>query len=182
MGLAIAFATRERIVKDRQSGKTLRKIALDQNLSYSTVRNIWKRYKERGFAGLGPDYANCGPRKIKTDYKIYRSAVWLKRLHPKWGAPYIKTLLEQRYPEDAIPSARAMQLWFRQKGYNKPRMSRKFSKAEAVKGVHDCWQIDAKEKLRLLDGTQACYLTIVDVKSGAVLESPPFPPQPDLPG
>ena len=40
--------------------------------------------------------------------------------------------------------------------------------------VHECWQIDAKENLCLLDGSKACYLTMVDKKSGAVLATPCF--------
>lgn len=40
--------------------------------------------------------------------------------------------------------------------------------------VHECWQIDAKENLCLLDGSKACYLTMVDKKSGAVLVTPCF--------
>ncbi|MCH2043014.1 MAG: hypothetical protein MK212_02650 [Saprospiraceae bacterium] len=40
-----------------------------------------------------------------------------------------------------------------------------------VKEVHDEWQIDAKENLTLQDGSRACYLNIVDKKSGAVLAS-----------
>ena len=43
-----------------------------------------------------------------------------------------------------------------------------------VRAVHECWQIDAKENLCLLDGSKACYLTMVDKKSGAVLTTPCF--------
>lgn len=43
-----------------------------------------------------------------------------------------------------------------------------------VQKVHECWQIDAKENLCLLDNSKACYLTIVDKKSGAVLATSCF--------
>ena len=179
MGKAISMHLRELIVKDRESGKSLMQISQEQNLSYSTVRNLWKRYQQVGIKGLAPNYSNCGPKQVKTAYPIYRRVMWLKRRHPKWGAPYIRTLLQQRYPTMVLPSARTMQLWFRKKGYNHPKSTPAKPKLIPVETPHDCWQVDAKEKLILVDNTRACYLTIVDAKSGAIIDSPAFPPQTD---
>ena len=124
---------------------------------------------------MKPGYHNCGPKTIKGSYKVYRGSKWLKRKHPKWGAPFIRTILKERYPKEEIPAVRTMQVWFRKAGLNHPRAYRKEPKVEKVEAVHDCWQIDAKENLKLADNSTACYLTVVDVKSGAVLETPLFP-------
>jgi len=179
MGSATSLSIRRLIIKEKLEGKTLRLIAEENHLSYSTTCTIWQRYKLNGIEGLAPSYKNCGPKRIKSSYKIYRSCLWLKRLHSSWGAPVIKTILEERYPETHCPSVRTMQIWFSKAGYNAPRAYRKEPPVSTIKEVHDCWQIDAKENLKLQDGTKACYLTSVDVKSGIVLGTPVFPQRKD---
>lgn len=88
---------------------------------------------------------------------------------------YILTLLAERYPEVCLPSARTLQKWFRTESLQQTYLIREAPNSVRIKAVHDCWQIDAKEKIELLDHTKASYLTTVDVKSGAVLDAPVFP-------
>lgn len=175
MGAALALSDREMIIREKLKGKPLTQISQENNFSYSTTCNIWRRFKHKGIEGLKPSYSNCGPSGIKRSSKIHRCSLWLKRKNPKWGAPFIKTLLEERYPCEDFPSVRTMQLWFRKAGLSIPKAYRKEPTIAKVNAVHDCWQIDAKENLKLQDGSKACYLTIVDVKSGAVLNTPIFP-------
>lgn len=88
--------------------------------------------------------------------------------------------MAKRYAQMRMPSIRTMQLWFKKKHLNKPRVKGESSSpTESVSEVHDCWQIDAKENVTLQDDSGNCYLTTVDVKSGAALETPVFPPQAD---
>ncbi len=174
MGAALAYKDRELIVTQKLKGKPLTKIAMENNFSYSTTCRIWRRFKSNGLEGLCASYANCGPSTIKKSKKIHRCSLWLKRKHPKWGAPFIMTILKERYPLEAFPSIRTMQLWFRKAGLSLPKAYRKEPKVEKVSAVHDRWQIDAKENLKLQDGSKACYLTVVDVKSGAALGLPVF--------
>jgi len=174
MGAATAIHLRELIVREKESGKSLVKIADEQNLSYSTTCNIWRLYKAKGLKGLKPKYNNCGPKEILSSYRIYRMSKWLKRRYPNWGAPFIKTILEERYPQEVVPSVRTLQIWFKKAGYIKPKFYREEPKEVKVESTHDCWQIDAKEHIKLADGTKACYLTTVDVKSGSVLATPIF--------
>ncbi len=165
---------RRQVILEKESGKSLIQISQERKMSYSTLKRIWQSYKKSGASGLELKYTHCGPKAPKY-YRIYRMSTWLKRRHPNWGAPYILTLLHDKYPLAALPTARTLQKWFRAKGFNKTFTIREPSKTSVVQQVHDCWQIDAKEKLKLEDQTKACYLTTVDVKSGAVLETPVFP-------
>ena len=139
-----------------------------------------KLYKTGGINNLTPRYANCGLKRPKF-YRIYRFCICLKRLHPSWGAPFILTLLEKRYPKEGFPSARTVQIWFKAKKLTQPLTQRGEQYPSVIGAVHDCWQIDAKENLKLKDGSSACYLTTVDVKSGGVLETPIFPLRPNQP-
>lgn len=181
MGVPLSHEKRKLIVQQKLKGKTLKSISEENNFSYSTTCRIWRRFKTNGSEGLQADYKNCGPRTIKHSKKIHRCSVWLKRKYPKWGAPFIKTILEERYAEESFPSIRTMQLWFRKAGLSLPKAYRKEPVVEKVSAVHDRWQIDAKENLKLRDGTKACYLTIVDVKSGGVIDTPVFPQREDQP-
>ena len=179
MPRALATALRRRIVEEHLAGKSLKAIAQQEQLSYSTVRLCWRRYREHGFSGLGPDYQNCG-RPQRKDL-IYRAARFLKYRHRQWGAPLIRLKLSQRYPDQELPSVRTMQRWFK-RAHLIP-MRKRLPKPEQAwaNAPHDVWQVDAKEKIKLNDGTQACYLTITDEHSGALLASPPFPPEGNQP-
>ena len=179
MGAALPYKDRELIIKQKLKGKPLTVIAMENNFSYSTTCRIWRRFKNNGFEGLSANYTNCGPRRIKHSKKIHRCSIWLKRRYPKWGAPFITTILKERYPTEEFPSIRTMQLWFRKAGLSLPKAYRKEPVVEKVSAVHDRWQIDAKENLKLQDGSKACYLTVVDVKSGAAIGAPVFPQRKD---
>ena len=167
------ISVRELIINEKISGKSLIKISMEQSISYSTVRRIWKKYKIGGLENIKPQYQNCGLKRPKY-YRMYRRCIWLKRHHSTWGAPYILILIEEKYPQETLPTARMVQKWFKSKNLGKPKIQREEQKVSIVKQVHDCWQVDAKENIKLEDGTSACYLTTVDVKSGAVLETPVF--------
>jgi len=104
--------TRKLIVREKELGKSLLTISEEHGVSYSTVKRIWKHYRESGIAGIRLNYHNCGPKQPKY-YRVFRLSTWLKRKHPNWGAPYILTLLEERYPSEPLPTARTLQKWFR---------------------------------------------------------------------
>lgn len=164
---------RHAIISEKQSGKSLSQISQDRNISYSTVKRIWQVYQQHGKQGLIAQYSNCGPQRPKF-YRMYRRSTWLKKRHPSWGAPFILTILAERYAHEVLPSERTLQKWFRTKGFNQPSIIREQQAVVKVEQVHDCWQMDAKENIILQDGTKACYLTTVDVKSGALLDAPVF--------
>ena len=164
---------REFVVSEKLGGKSLLLISEEQSISYSSACRIWKLYKMGGINNLVTRYANCGLKRPKF-YRIYRFCIRLKRLHPTWGAPFILTLLEKRYPKEGFPSVRTVQNWFKSKQITQPLTQRGEQESSVVRAVHDCWQIDAKENLKLKGGSTACYLTTVDVKSGGVLETPIF--------
>lgn len=125
-------------------------------------------------AGLKPRYINCRPQGIKSDQLVYRSALWLKRLHRKWGAPLIRLKLQQRYPERKVPTERTMHKWFRKAGLTAPRSKTPKEGKQWALRPHGVWQVDGKEEQRLATGEWACWLTIVDEHSGALLAGPAF--------
>lgn len=176
MGQPIHVPIRERLVTLRSEGYTVRQIALEVGVSYWTVRNLLRRHKERGIEGLGPDYSKCGGGgRLRGDYFFFRASCLLKRFHRTWGAPFIRMKLSQRYGEVGLPSSRQMQRWFRQQGLNEPRQMKGSCKEEKVQATHECWQVDAKERLVLANGQPCSYLSVVDQYSGSSLGAFFFP-------
>ena len=173
MPAALPIHLRQSIISQKESGKSLLQIAQSLKLSYSTVLGIWRFYETH--QAISPNYSACGPQQYRY-YRAYRFSIRLKKKYPEWGAPFILTLLAERYPNESFPSPRTLQKWFKKNHLQKPPVVRPRPQAQNQKvlNVHDCWQIDAKENIHLKDGTKACYLTTVDVKSGIALGTPLF--------
>lgn len=180
MSKAIEFHVREQIVTDCQSGLSYSEVSLKHSVRYNTVKTLYERFLDLGTKGLVPNYQNCGKYLPGSDNLIFRASCWLKRLHPEWGAPYILVKLKDKYSEIELPTARTVQRWFKAKGLNNLRTKIPKPKGQWAKDVHAVWQVDAKERIVLADGSKGCWLTIVDEKSGATLATLVFPPQPNF--
>lgn len=178
MGKPIDFASRQLIVKDCEAGLSYSEVSRKYTVRYNTVKNFHQRFLEKGMKGLQPHYFNCGKQKPTKDNLIYRTSCWLKHLHPQWGAPFILIKLKERYPEQVFPTARNLQRWFKTEGLNKVQGKMPKASTNWATSPHDTWQVDAKERIVIADGSKGCWLTVVDEKSGALLGTLVFPPQP----
>ena len=178
MPVAVSLTMRQLIVREKKKGSSLALISEKYHLSYSSVCRIYQRYCKEGAPGLVARFCNCGVKNLSARQRLYqRAALWLKRLHPQWGAGFIKVQLERRYHK-RLPVTRTLQRWFKKAGLVAKKTSFAGGQAPLVKKPHDLWQVDAKEKLRLKSGEKRCYLTFVDQKSGSLLKAVVFPPLP----
>lgn len=183
MGQATTLLLRERILSMRNEGASLISISHQLSIPYSTIKQLWRRFRERGVSALSPDYCNCGPKGPR--YKVfYQEEVLAHRsAHARWGAPRIHVEMQRTREADSkefdsankLPSVRTLQRWLRKAEAYRPRRQSTEPSIGRSLAPHNIWEVDAKENLTLCDGTQACYLTIVDEKSGAWLEAPVFP-------
>jgi len=151
-------------------------IAADLQLSYRTVRQWWRRYRDGGEAGLHTHYQNCGPKGPKVAPAIHTAALELKRTHPTWGAGLIRVQLVAQFPTQPVPQIRAIQRWFQAAGLSPRRAKRPPRERHPAVAPHETWQMDAKEQMRLGDGSGTSVLTVTDEASGAVIGFAPFPP------
>lgn len=170
MGKSIHYTQRQKLVSLRQQGLTVRQITEQLNMSYWTVRQLCRRFRDYGQEGLSANYEACGQTQRIASALPKRAACWLKRLHPEWGAPFIHLKLVQRYGADQIASIRQLQRWFRDTGLTRPTSHTKDEHVVLrAEQVHQRWQVDAKERLVLADGQCCCYLSLIDERSGAAL-------------
>lgn len=166
---------RQEIVTRRERGETFVAIAATMQLSYDTVRNIWRHWQAHG--RLQPNYEACsqpGPRKAR---EMWETALTLKREHPRWGAVVIREHLKAQFT-DNLPSERTLQVWFRQAGLNRTSRVQRRKSVPVKRGqvAHEVWAVDAKELIALAKGQRVSWLTVTDEASGAILNGQVFPP------
>src|SRR5512137_2839709 len=109
----IARATRERIVKQREEGKTVGQVAEAEGVSKRSVRRIYSAWRKQGEAGLNTHYHEGARDRCQFSQRIYRQAIALKRRHQKWGAGLIQVKLEMTHTRERLPAERTLQDWFR---------------------------------------------------------------------
>ena len=172
----IPLSTRKEVVELRLSGKQHLEVAKQLGISQETSKNIWKRYKLEGESGLVLKYTNCGRTISESEEKNYRLVRLLKFLHPTWGVKYICLKIKEKFPQLNLRSVRQYQSRLSKDKIPKSKLP-VVENMEKAKTPHDTWQIDAKERVKLLDGTEACYFTVVDESSGAILAARSFPPR-----
>lgn len=181
MGQATPLVYREQIAALQQAGLNYQKISESLSLPYSTVRGICKAIERSASNDPRPRYHQCG-RVLRPSTAVWqRRAKWLKRLHPDWGAPFIRMKLVGKYNTDHVPHERSIQRWFKASGLNRPREQGVRPGIARATAVHKVWQVDAKERFHLPDGSPCCYLNIVDEYSGGCIDARLFPLSPHQP-
>lgn len=173
----IPLSTRQEIIRRKAQGETLSQIADTLNRSYWSVRQIFRRHRDAGEAGLHVKYSQCGCPGPTSRNVVYRAARYLRYRHRAWGAGLIRVLLQERYPSTKIPSERTLQRWFKAQGLGPPPRRRPRQRARRAQKVHEVWQIDATERVALKNGQKVSWMTVTDEKSGAILATPVFPPR-----
>ena len=176
MPKALDTGLRKTILDARHSGQTLQSICAAYNLNYVTVQRLCARDSKSGeSAALLPRYTNCGKKRLDSKHFIFRAVRCYKTWHSGWGAEKIRQEMLLLQPNLIIPPARTLQKWFHYFGAAQSRS--KVFRAQPVWAnyVHEVWQIDAKEEMKTLDGSQNCWLNIKDEKSGMVIYPAVFP-------
>lgn len=171
----IPVAIRRQIVERHKQEETLIRIAEDLSMPYESVRNVWRLYRREG--RIKPNYAACGQRGVSASPRVYRAALWLKRSHPTWGAPLIRQIISDKWPDDMVPHARTLQRWFRRANlYPKKPPAVGQARRGRGKAPHNIWEIDSREQIQLATGERVSWFLVSDEHSGAVMDGQVFPP------
>lgn len=177
MGQAKSLETRHKVVSMRNHGHTYSQIAETLDLGLGTVKNLCKRYSCAGDSGLLPLYHRCGRRISRNDEVSFRLVRLIRHLHPGWGVPLILLKISEKFPRIPLRSARQYQRrLLKGSGKLPPAILPRPIPMDRARTAHEVWQIDAKERFSLAHGQEACYLTISDEGTGALLGTQSFPP------
>lgn len=178
MPRAIALAQREEIVRLKEQERVpLTVVAAELRVSVSAARNIWRRYRKEGRAGLRTRYERCkheGPRMAKA---VYEAALEMRREHPYWGGGIIRVQLRGLFPDEKLPCERTLQRWFRWEGLQRERSRTVPQQRVRATEAHETWQMDVKEQIETADGKRHCLLDMADEATGALLGGAVFSPR-----
>lgn len=159
-----------------EQGDGVTRIAEALGLVPRTVRHLLQRFRVEGQAAVAPSYPSRAISSLPQE--LVDEALRLRREHATWGAGLIRVFLVRKHPQEAVPAERTLQRWFERAGLSPaPKGRRPACQAQRAQRPHDVWQMDAAERVRLGNGTRACWLRIADEYSGAVLETAVFPPR-----
>jgi transposase len=176
MPRAIPVATREAIVARHLAGVSLAQVAAELAVPWGTVRTIWRRYRQRGRAGLAPDYAACGTQGPRYPAALHAAACTLRREHRGWGAGLIRLKLAEQFPAQALPHERTLRRWFAAAGLAPVPPKPQPPAPPRAREPHARWQLDATEQIPLATGRRVSWLAASDEATGAMLGAVVFPP------
>ena len=136
------------------------------SIGRTTAYKYINRYKKYGLPGLKEQSRRPHTSPNKTADNVETELLKLREKHQRWGSRKLKILLEDRLPNETIPSKTTLDKILNKHGLIKQRKSRK--KVEPNKPIFDplkpneVWSADFKGKFRM-GNKKYCYpLTIAD--------------------
>ncbi len=157
------------------SGENMAQVCREFGISRVTGYKIWNRYREHGIKGI----YNCSraPHKHPNQipFEIERLIVRLKKEKPNWGAPKIRELVRNRYPDVNLPAISTVHCVLDRHGLVDRKKKRNRYKATAtylsVPGEpNDLWCTDFKGQFKVKNGTYCFPLTLSDFVSRYIIK------------
>ena len=161
----LTVAEREAIYYGKLNGRPLADLADEHQCSYSCARKWWRVGRDHGLDGLrrtGRKRAKAGALS-RFHPRVAERALYWKQRHPKRGPTRILADMERDPLLDGLelPKRTALADFFREVC---PELLQKRRPRPAApplpQHVHELWKMDAKEAIRLADGTVATVLEI----------------------
>jgi hypothetical protein len=161
----LTVAEREAIYDRKLAGERLADLAKAYDCTLVCARKWWRVGRKQGREALRRQRRPSHVGTLVTfDPLVAERALYWKRAHPKRGPSRILADMEEDAILDGIrlPKVRTLAAFFQEAcpellQHREPQRSPPPRPAH----VHDLWQIDAKERIRLQDGALA---TVLDVR------------------
>lgn len=173
---------KEKVYWGKLAGQTLAQVAAEVGCSVHTARKWWRVGRDRGLEGLRVARKTRGKTGILSSFKpqVAEKALELKKRHPGWGAKRVLVELG-RDPLSAewhLPSRSRLAEFFKKRcpecvASRHPRPARR-PKDPGPTYVHERWQLDNQERIRLGNGQVATICSIRDPVAGAMIASRSF--------
>lgn len=174
----LSLAEREYLYQRKQAGASHAEVAQELHCSAETIRKKWKAYRR----GQLPGKRGRPARGILSTYpnQICEQAILLKKTHPHWGP--VNVLLELKasgaFTGQALPSPSRLAVLFKSACPGAVQSPQKASlpllSFPRCGQVHQRWQVDSKEKVRLANGAFASILDIRDPIGALMITSQAF--------
>jgi len=173
----LSQAEKERIYWGKQAGRALPRLAAEVGCSFECARKWWRVGRDKGLEGLRAPRRGRGSTGILShfDPRVAERALDHKRQHPRWGANRVLVQLKND-PELTglqLPRRSRLCVFFKEHcpecvAPRKPRVARPPRPPDAT-GVHEVWQLDSQEGIRLHNGEIATVCNIRDPVGAAMI-------------
>jgi len=178
----LTHAQKEQIYTEKVRGRSLPAIAAAVGCSPATVRKWWRLARDHGRAALHQSRQGRGATGVlsRCPAVVKERALALKRDHPAWGPDRVLGELQsdQTLAALRLPSRSRLAVLFKAECPElvAPRRPRSVAPAapRLPTAVHECWQLDCQEAIRLADAHRASICTIRDPVGAAILASQAF--------
>jgi transposase len=136
------------------------------DISRPTAYKFIHRYETAGLSGLLELSRRPRTNPNQTPDRIEEEILRLRNRHPRWGAPKLAVLLEDRFPGITVPAVSTISAILKRNGMVKERRRRK--RVEPVHPIFDplapneVWSADFKGKFRMGNKVYCYPLTIAD--------------------
>ena len=157
---SLTVAERKAIYHGKLNGKRLQDLASELSCSLGCARKWWRIGRDHGLDGLRRSKRKRSETGALSHFDplVAERALYWKRQHPKRGPTRILVDMEKDPALDrlALPKCTALADFFHQAC---PELLQKRqprpSGPPSARHVHELWQVDGKEAIRLADGTIA---------------------------
>jgi hypothetical protein len=173
------LSEKELLYRRKQEGASHAEVASELGCAIETVRKLWRAYRR----GLKKRKRGRPAAGILSTYppEMAPKALELKQAHPHWGPANVLLDLRKYFEGKQVhfPSPSRLSAFFR---VSCPKAVQRHGKPtpppspppSMVRQIHYCWQIDAKEAIKLENGEVASYLDIRDPVSAVMIASQAF--------
>lgn len=178
----LSVVEKERIYFGKMEGKTLEELAQEVGCSTACARKWWRVGRDHGLKQLRAPRRGRGPTGVlsRFEQQVVKAALKHKQAHPRWGPDRVLVAMEDepKLSELALPSRSRLAVFFKShcpelvvKRQRKKKS--RFRPLQAQK-VHELWQMDNQEAVRLSDGQIATICSVRDPVGAAMLASQAF--------
>jgi len=163
------------LIRRKQAGASHQAVAKELQCAWETVRKHWQRQRHGRVAAK----RGRPKRGVLSTYPppVRAKAIELKQAHPHWGPANVRVELQACLPlsQSALPSPARLAALFKAECPEavQPHQRGLFRQVAPgpVRQPHQRWQLDAKERVRLTDGTQVTVLEARDPAGGLMIIS-----------
>jgi len=156
------------------SGEKMAGLCREYGISRVTGHKIWNRYKQDGTRGLYDRSRAPHKHPNQLPFEVEQLIIRFKKEKGKWGAPKIRELVRNRYPDIKLPAISTIHCVLERHGLVKKRKRRNKYRATATyfaipKEPNDLWCVDFKGQFKIKNNTYCFPLTISDYVSRYII-------------
>lgn len=178
----LRFSEKKQVYEAKMKGKTLSEIAEMIPCSPSCSRKWWRVGRDFGLAGL--KQSRCGRhqsgRLSQFAAIVSEKALELKKSHPKWGPHRVLIEMEDdpELKQHCLPAPSSLAAYYKEVCpellMSKKKKRPKPGQPAEASGVHEIWQLDHQEGIRLDTGEVVTICNIRDPFAAAMIVSQAF--------